>query len=171
MLNASMVGADEPSFEECRHAVHTGQELVGEFLRPTDVRDLVTVAQLLQTRVARPPICMNFRSWPYGSLDKRKQTVPADVVESANADPTESSAPLLCRHHHDSLALRLPAMYTLFGAPDVRFIDLDDTVKPIATGANHRETQFVQPCPRSPVTPQSKHPPGDPTHSRRSFGW
>ena len=31
VLNASAVGADEPSFEECRHAVHTGQELVGEF--------------------------------------------------------------------------------------------------------------------------------------------
>ena len=171
MLNASMVGADEPSFEECRHAVHTGQELVGEFLRPTDVRDLVTVAQLLQTRVARPPICMNFRSWPYGSLDKRKQTVPADVVESANADPTESSAPLLCRHHHDSLALRLPAMYTLFGAPDVRFIDLDDTVKADRDrGEPSRDAVCATMSTQSGNSPVQA-PAGDPTHSRRSFGW
>ena len=62
-------------------------------------------------------------------------------------------------------------LYTLFGAPDVRFIDLDDTVKPIKTGANHRESAVCATMSTQSGNSPVQAPAGDPTHSRRSFGW
>jgi hypothetical protein len=57
----------------------------------------------------------------------------------------------------DETMLEAVAADVVVAAPP-RFVDLDDPLQRIATGADHRPPELVQPCPRGLVATQAEDP-------------
>jgi hypothetical protein len=89
--NSALVGSHEPSFEKSGDSVDTRQKLVGQFLAPADIGDLVFVAVAGQVDVPAPSVGVYDRSRLNRFLNEWQQAAPRDVLDPPQANAAHSS--------------------------------------------------------------------------------
>ena len=104
--------------------------------------------------VVRPYLAANLN----GGGDRRLQAPGRSVGHARQPDAADPFGRLLCRDHDQHLALRPAPSLARSRPADEDLIDLDDTLQPVASGANHCPAQLVQQIPRRAIAPDPQHP-------------
>ena len=137
VLNAALVGAEQPPLEKRSNGVDSRHDLMGRFRAVADDSDLVLVAGRRQPAITTPSVGMDHRPGRHGILDEGKKAVRGHVLDAPKADPADAATPLLGRHRDDGLCFGFPAPLSLFGAADIGFVNLDSAGEAIPTGPDH----------------------------------
>ena len=156
--NSALVGSQQPSFEESGDSVDTRQKLVGQFLAPADICDLVFIAVAAQIDVPFPPVGVNDRSRLNRFLNEWQQAALRDVIDSPQANAAHSSTVFFHRDRHNELVFDLPSMQALFFAAQIGLIDFNASRQPITARPHHSATKFVEPCPDGLIPFKSEFP-------------
>src|SRR5579862_9587839 len=119
--------------------------------------DLMDIPCCFYRQVTQPTVRVDPAFLLDSLLNKRQQTCRGSVRNTTHSDPPDPRTVLLCGNNNQRLALRLASASTLFQATQISLIHLDPPCQPVASRADHRATQFVQPCPGSFVASQSQH--------------
>src|SRR2546426_1684280 len=154
-LHCSLVGPQQPSFQQRSYPVHQRQQVITQFDRRPYY--FVFVTERLQTAIAFPPI--GFYKTP--RLDdfshSRLQTRLAGVSNSTQSNATDTVFGLLSRHQHQGLPLRTPPTLTLSHTTNKNLVYLDGAGQPITSRANHRAAKFLQPVPGRVITAKPQY--------------
>src|SRR3972149_6351225 len=181
-----LVRAEKPSFQQRGHQMDAGKQFGGRFHMLLLDDTIVNVAVSRQSQVAIPLVGSKGTAWLHHIADEATQLVSREVADHPHPCPTDTTTILLDRNDHQRFILRPTSNVVFFPPPNVGFIDLDQLLQAVPSGANHCTTQLVKPSPGGFIAPQPQgglqpggastrfltgHPPhGVEPHSQRLSG-
>ena len=150
--NGSLMSSKQPAFQQRRHPVNQGQEILPNMgLLPNH---LVKITKLRQEIVTTPAVGANHRSGLSTSLHRPPQRITGSMGNSLQTDSPDSVAVLLGRNEDQRLPHSSSATFTRLLTANVCLIDFQDAFQSITSRSYHSMTQLVQPNPSSSITSQ-----------------
>lgn len=150
----SLMGAQQPAFEEGYDTMHSGKQIDCGFPALFEENDPMVVAAGLEPIIAKPSVGSD-RSARFNTfLNKSLEAVGRCIWHTAHTDaPQPVTSYLLDCHHNQQLIEGLATANPFLGTP-VRLVDLNGSVKALPSGPHHRPSQFVQPTSSRLIAPQ-----------------
>jgi hypothetical protein len=106
MLDAALVGANQPSLEQRGDEVDARHDFVSRVGAAADDSGLMLIASRRQSRVTAPSVGLNDSPKLHGALDEGEQAVCRDIADILKADAAEPPAILLGCYAMAMMALR-----------------------------------------------------------------
>jgi len=153
---ASLVGAQQPPFQEPGDQVDARQKLMGLLPAAGDVADRVGVALASEPDVAAPRVRVDRGSWSHDTFDEALEAGLGGIADGCQADAADPRPPGLSSDPDQAFRIRLAADTAFRLASDEGLIHLHGPAQPITTGRNHCPTKLVQPRPGGLVTPEAQ---------------
>ncbi len=94
-LDAALVSAHQPPFQQRSDDMDTRHRLVRRGGASVDNSDLMSVAGVFQPGIGAPSIGVNFSSWRHGVLYERKQAGGGNILDAPETDAA-GAATVLC---------------------------------------------------------------------------
>ena len=131
-----------------------GEQFGGRFHMLLLDNTIVNIAALWQSQVAIQPVGSDGTARLHHIPDKATQLVGREVADHPHPRPTDTPTILLDRNDHQRFILRPASNMAFFRPANIGFINLDQLLQAVPSGANHCATQFVKPSPGGFIAPQ-----------------
>ncbi len=118
--------------------------------------NFMSISEAVQLAIPTPAVCSNhaslLRRFLYGSL----QACSRGIRNMAKSYPSDARVFHFCRYHYQRLSCSTaPPLARLFST-NVALIHFNYSSKTISSRCNHGMSEFMEPCPSSPITAQSE---------------
>jgi len=173
-LYSTLVCAQEPTFQQRRHPMHSGQHGVRVLAASSNNPLPMDVACGVEAHVRRKAVGDHHAAGSNALLGERGEAVGQVVADDRQPDSAGPLSIHLNGNGDGGLLADVTTSPARFDASHKRFVDFDLARELIATRAHHRSPQFVEPHPggliatepQDPLQPQgtgaillSDHPP------------
>ncbi len=151
-VDAALVCAKKPPFEEARHPVNARHHNMSQIFRCINVDHLAIVAVLRHIVIAAPPIGDDDGTRRHNLAHERDETGARGVGDITQTYPSEAFRLFEFQSDHDDALLGSPStLSSMVDAPDQRLVDLDIAVQCPSVSSHHRYPVSLQHGPGSAV--------------------
>ena len=155
MTDSTLVGAQEPAFKKRHGKMSKLQWLVSNTGFFTFYNAFVSRG--VQFAVATPPVCSNCASFPDRGFHKGGQAFCGSVGYDCHTDASNPFLSFIFHSNYDQGFSFCPSPpFSCFFSANIRFINFNDTSKPISPRPNHSGSHLVQPRPSRLITAQTQ---------------
>ena len=145
----------KPSLQQRSYKIRQGQQISTNISRFTNNSMLITSRR--QLAISIPTISMYFAISFNALFNRWYQTLSRSIFDLMQADASWVFAFIFNRNYNQGFALSSSTPFSRTWASNIGFIHLHRTHQAVATGTDHRNTQFMQQSPCCFVSIQSQN--------------
>jgi hypothetical protein len=150
-----LMGSHKPAFQQPSDPVARGQQVVsyGGILP----YNFMSISKGVQSAIAPPGVCPNHAPPVYRLLHGSSKARGGGIHDTAKPYSPDASAADFCRNQDQRLACRTTTSLAWPFTTHVGLIHFNCSRKTISPRRNHGTPDFMEPCPRGPITTQSQN--------------
>lgn len=153
LMDSSLVSAQQPSFQQGYHPMHTGKETLPFSLAA--LQSLV-VHIVCQPQVRLESVCSHGATWLNRVGNETVKTFLSQVRNVPQPNAADTLSTFLGGNDDYRLVIRQPSHKTFFLTAPVGFVHLNRSPQAIPTRTNHGSPQLMEPCPSGHIAPKPK---------------